>query len=463
MNNLRQQARLNPKNILNFAVVIILVMNFTFTYTYAAGLLGIPFLLFGLGMLGIFGLYMLINVDKLHELLRTPVIRWFLILFVAIPILSAVYAPFFSPRFIGYEVMKGALFLATLIYIRNAGAHSFARWVFVAWIISAAGIVVSYFYPGFFATSAALQEEARAGGAVYTGQLSIGSAHLGRAFGFYLQPNRASYALLLQTVIVTMFLFSNRTLLRYSILGITFGTILLTGSRGGLAVFFVVLSVILLQELVLGVRSKEGYRKSFFTGLSSYFVFFVIAVTAFLVLQNVGIFGQSGQTAVGRIVETIIGDDVFFDSSVQARLHAQQAYLSGIASSPLIGHGLASTVFDQARGGLLRSSHNGFLEPAYQFGVPVAVAMYGWLIFLATRRQSKQLRRVLLFDLSWSFVALIFTASMVTGGVFEWRIASSLLGFWVGAVYWGGFMVKQPEFPAAAPYRRGRRLGYRHG
>lgn len=443
--------RADPKSLISYAVVLLIIMNLTYTYTYAAGILGIPFLLFGLGMLVIFAGYILINADKLQELLRIPLVLGYLILFVVIPIFSVLYAPIFIPRFVGYQVMTGGLFLATIIYIRNEGVNSFAKLILFAWMVSVFGIVVSYFAPGFFANAAALRAEARAGGGFGTGELTIGSARLGRAFGFYLQPNRASYALLLQTVIVTTFLFHSRPFWRYLVLGVTFGTILLTGSRGGVVVFCVVLGVVLLNEMFLGVRGRGGQRKPFMTVIPSYIAFFLIALCAFFGLQQIGILGQSGETAIDRIVEMITGDDLLYDTSVQARLLAQQNYLSGIAESPIIGHGLVSSTYDrEVRGLMTHSSHNSFLEAAYEFGVPVALGMYVWMIVLATRRQSKQLRRAMLFDLSWCFCALIFAASLVTGGAFEWRLTPSIMAFWVGAVYFGNVAVASRAYPMPA-------------
>lgn len=431
----RHQKSLSPNRLMGFAAISIVFLNLTNLYTFVAGIAGISFQLTGAMMLFVLGGYTAMNFNVLLRLISIRPYLFFIILFFVIPLVSLVYAPYVNLRYVAYLLNFVFIFISASIWISKEGWQWFARLIFISWCVCVLGILLSYFVPDVFRSVALLQEGARGGGSIFR-DVEIAEARDARAFGFYMQCNRAAFITVVHLMMILPTLFYSRPLLRILTLAISLFAILLTGSRGGFLIFGFYLCCVLLSELKNGVVLR-GRITSGFVMVPRYAVLGVLALSLGVSAMMVSVESSKGVNAIGRIFDTLLGREVNIlqDVSVQARFAGHSAYVERIIERPLWGRGFMSTEWGMYYGLIPLMSHNNFLEVAYQYGLLVAIASYGLLLNLCLSRQSSQLTRVFHYDVSWIIFIILSIWTFASPTLFDFRVFPVLMAFWFGMLY----------------------------
>lgn len=424
-----------PLRILGWIAMAVVFLNLTNLYTLISGLTGLPFRFVGIAFIGILGLYVVSSIRDLKRVLSCKPFVAFLVLFTLIPAVSVFIAPITMLRFSGYNVLSALIFLTSVIWLMQNGWERFCKIILISWAVGVFFIVLSYFLPGFFAPIAEMQAIANQQDSVW-GQIRIAQEGQGRAFGLYMQSNRASLALALHLLILLPTFFHNRPIGRMVILGVTFFAVLLTGSRGGFIYVIAVTGLLFVFEMLRGVR-QGGHVVSGLSLLPRYFALGILAIGLFTLAALYGGQTRAEQSPVDRIMNSFFDDsvDLTADASVQARLYAQQVYIQKIAGRPVIGHGLGASDYERYMGTMPLSSHNMILETAYAYGIPVMLACYGLLFFLAKSPQSRKMRSYFRYDLSSMLVIFFVMASFASTSVFDYRIFPVVMAFWMTMLY----------------------------
>lgn len=423
------------RDIVRWLCIVAIVINFTFLFTFAAAFGGISFKATGLFSLFALGLYCAYNLETVKALLRVKQVWYILILYSFYPVLLAFITPVFPLRFIGYNILGLLLMLASAILFSNEGVKRFGKIMLFAWFLSAAGIMVSLLAPNIFKQVAAMQEEAKETSNILQ-ETRIATAEQSRAFGFYMQPNRAAYGTIIFAAILVVTYFQQRTVLRYLFLGATFFLVLLTGSRGGLLQCLVLVALVIGNEIVSGLRVR-GVRRSFLTVLPSLVLFAIVGLSGFFLVSYLTSDGVYGGGMLDRVFALFQGggEGFMYDGSVQARLYAQEVYLSRILDSPFIGHGLASNVFYQNHGGLPLSSHNAYFEYAFNHGMVAMILMWGGIFVIACGRKARSSVRLLHYNYPLILALILMSSSFVVGGALYARFFSVALGVWLSVQF----------------------------
>jgi len=314
-------------------------------------------------------------------------------------------------------LLRATLLLSAAVYVQVAGWNSVRKIGHAAIAVTVFGFVLALLYPGLFASATDMVD-------------AEGST--GRAFGFFLQPNRAAPSVVVILVLIL-------TDLRRHDLRASLGKILLvvglavaTGSRGGILLALVVATVWLWS-----LRRELGGINWGLKGLRAAMRWVALAAVAgVLVLAALGALGSfltsRNMTTVGdrltSLVQLASFESVTSDKSVAARLKAQRTYLGLIAEKPLLGHG-PNAVWDYlASSDLERYSHNTFLENAFENGIPHVVVICCALFMSFRQRHRRQVESLLHSNAISQLLALIAFESMIAGGVLQIRGLIVVLG-----------------------------------
>lgn len=433
---------------IHYFCIVTLVVNFSFLFTFAAALGAVSFKVTGLLSLLVLFVYCADNKQILFRFVSCWPVLYVIFFYSLLPWMLSFLTPIFPLRFIGYNLLGLLLLLSTAIFVGKEGVDKFGKVIFITWLITGLGLVLSVVSPGVFKGVAAMQEEVK--GTVHILQeTKIGTANQSRAFGFYMQPNRAAYALVLFAVILSCTYFRKLTYWRYFFLAVTLGLLLLTGSRGGLLQFAVLLFFIMGNEIISGIQSRAGVR-SFSSVVPALLLFGAVGVGGyFIVNQLTG--GGFEASMLDRVFNLFRGggQSVLYDGSVQHRLRAQEVYIDAIISSPFLGHGLAANIFHQNHGFLPLSSHNAFFEYAFNYGIPAALCLWLGLIVIGMSRSAVRVRQILHYNLPLLLALLLVVSSMVVGGAIYSRFYSVTLGMWLSLQY----LCRPPEPRPRIGYR----------
>lgn len=416
----------------------VILLNFTNLYTFFAGLTGISFRLMGMGFILIMLSYCIFNRRILEQVLKVPVISLFLIAFFLIPLISMVYTPIKELRYLGYIINSGLLFLISAIWTYKHGWYAYSRLIFFSWIVCICGVLLSYISPGVFREVAALQEELKGRDSLWV-DTRIAQADQMRAFGFYMQSNRAAHAIIMHLLVLCPFLFHRRPYWRLLVLLISFGCILLTGSRTGFVVVTGFSSLLFYYELRYGVFVKSRLS----SGISAVPKYVVLVLSSIIGLLLIGMVAKDGAEkaiagdAVSRIVDTLFSSDyaISEDVSVRSRILAQGAFLDGILERPIQGWGHAADEVHKFSGKLPLSSHNMYLDVAYQYGAPTAFVMYGLIIYCGFSIQSARALQFFRVNAAMIVAVVLCVYSFASNTCFDQRMFPSMFGFLMVVLY----------------------------
>lgn len=425
-------------SVLDTAAIAVVMLNFTNLYTFLSGLAGINFRIVGSVLIVLMAFYLLMNVRVLERILKRPQFIWFVLLYAIIPIVSIIYAPHREIRYVGYTVNFLMIFLVTTTWIYKCGWERFSKLVLASWFVCIVGIFLSYLAPGVFERVALLQESAAGRGGVWS-TVKVAQESAGRAFGFYMQSNRASQAVMLHVLILLPVYFHNRSLVRILMLSISFLAVLITGSRGGFVLMIGFSGLLFLYELKNGVRVSSQLRSGV-TAIPRYLFVGLLgvgAVFAAIMLAEQSGYADDGQIAALRIFETLFSGDGYLvnDGSVQARSQTQMVYINRILERPIFGRGHFSDEWGMYAGLVPLSAHNMYLDLAYQYGIPVMLASYGLLVYLAFSREAKRMTEY--FRVNFSVVAVVVFCiyAFVSNTIFDLRMFPAFMAFWLMMLY----------------------------
>ncbi len=433
----------SPKRLINYISIFVVFLNFTNTYLVISGITNLSFQHVSLFMMSILSFNTLLNINLLKRIvLRQKLFVIYLIAFCLIPAVGVFFSPFVMVRFFGYYILSGLIFLNVIIFIKKEGFTLFKKYIFYSYLVALGGLVVSYLIPGLFASIANMQAATLGTFGVW-GEVEVGQASHARAFGFYMQSNVAYTALLFHLYILLTTYFNRSFKGRLFLYISSFAAILITGSRGGFVMFFILVFLMLFSEFRNGCRNKSNNRVSFFSFIPGYIAAFMILLIAALGLT---IFGKKailgdGINAVQKISETFLSKasgGVSQDVSVIYRINAQAAYIGFMTSNPFrfaIGYGPGASDYYKYFGDLPNSSHNNYLEVAFKHGIFIALLMYGMLIFLALSKASKKFFFYHGYNISAIITICMLIQSFTINTLFNFRLFPVLMAFWLMSLY----------------------------
>ncbi len=431
------------KRLLNYISIFVVFLNFTNVYLFISGISGLAFQHVSILMMLMLVVNVCANLKTLHDLIITrKIFLLFVLIFCVFPMLGVYLSPYVMIRFVGYYVLSALIFINVILFIKKEGFSIFNRYLFYSYLITLFGIILSYVYPSIFYTISTMQVQAMGAYSVW-GEIQISEAQHARAFGFYMQPNKAYTAVLFHLYILVTTFFNKNLYGRLFLYISSFGAVLLTGSRGGFLMFFIFVILILFSEVIHGGRNKFNQKVNFVSFLPAYFFLFMILIVSSLALT---IFGKSsllgdGLNAVQKIIDTfsmVQTQGFLSDASIFYRIQAQAEYLNFIFQNPLniiIGNGVGASDYYKYVGDLSNSSHNNFLEVVFEHGLPLALSMYGFLIYLAFTRQSKHFLAYYGYNISSLIVTCMFIQSFTINTLFTFRLFPLLVGFWLMSLY----------------------------
>jgi hypothetical protein len=421
---------------LDYIAISVVFLNITNAYTLLSAMMGVSFSIVAVGMISVLGLNLCFNQQIIKRILRRRVYVTYLLLFFLVPALSTLTTPSSTIKHLGYVLLSALIFTNCSILIIKMGWQNMSRYILFSWMTGVAFIVISYFFPDFFERIAIMQHLASSETGSSVGEVKIAQAASGRAFGLYMQSNRACLAMGLHLLMLLPIYFHQRHSARMIILGVTFFAVLLTGSRGGFVYMGVISLLLVAFEMSNGVRVGGRVQRGI-TVVPKYILLMFLSVIALFSAEFYSGVNDVEISPVQRILESFFGDgvDLTDDQSVVARLDAQEMYLQKIAKSPLIGHGIGARAHEKIMGTLLVSSHNNILETAYNYGVILAFSTYGFFVYLACSKQSIKRRRDFKYDISWMLVIFIVISSFTINTLFDYRVFPMMMAFWMGMLY----------------------------
>ena len=250
----------------------------------------------------------------------------------------------------------------------------------------------------------------------------------GRAFGFYLQPNALAMGINLMYIgLILSYSNIKQMLVLYPIV---FISILITGSRTGVAVF-VITSSIFFWRLI-------KYRFTTFIKFGLIITLVAIILFSSIVPKIINsYYSDSSYTQLEERIEYILGINenpfkkISSDGSMQDRFEYQKKYIKMISQRPFFGYGFGvqHNYFDNNN--LIDSAHNTFLEIFFQGGI---IYFLFFLLFYLHYIKIGINARYKMYDqkikiATWSILALFFFYFFFSTTLLTERVLYVVIGF----------------------------------
>jgi len=266
-------------------------------------------------------------------------------------------------------------------------------------------------------------------------QLNI--RYQGRAYGFLMQPNLAAISLnllfviwfagLCNTKLFTMFLSSFGLLVFVS----------MTGSRVG---YVLAVAVVFLIFINKSIRVNKAFKilispKSIITFLLvlGCFQASIPLILSFLTVNlpkrvdNFDVIARIKAISNMELTETTSQGT----STIVERMEALKYYSSEVYEYPILGKGFGSTIILQAKGILGRSSHNQYLQIAFETGIFRLVFYLLLLVSIYIHPRREQIERLLHTNSYSQFLTVVILAGMVSNTVLDLRLLYCVLGCFI--------------------------------
>jgi O-antigen ligase len=272
------------------------------------------------------------------------------------------------------------LFSSAIIYFLVNGLQAVKRIFGLSILTSVVGGLLSILTPEIFlATIKAVN-----------GNLNLGN--LGRAFGFEIQANRLACNTSMMFIAWFALQKWNNNSIKLSLIAlIFFAFILLTGSRTGIVISF----VIIMLSMIFTLRDKTNLKKRF----RNYLILGILTLVVLFSLANY-IAIKNPDQAIAHRMNWFVGLLSFdhesrnviqesANTNTPTRLELQLGYLKMIFKQPW-GYGLNGDQFYLKSGKLTMTAHSEFLTTAFQFSIlyPFALLLV-MLNFMRTKKRKE--------------------------------------------------------------------------
>ncbi len=401
------------------AFEIVLLLNLTGLFSFVAIQVGIPIAAMSAGILIFLLFYLAVNYRHAWWFLqKKSVLAWLVFAFIW-PALTVVYAevPDFRANAVNFYLI--ALMLSTAIWLSKVGFHGARKVVVAAAIITVVGLVLSLVRNDYF------QAVAEAANARYS--------YLGRAFGFFLQPNMAAENLSFMYALLMPLVSSKSRTMMYVVTALFVSALLITGSRGGMIVGLSMVTYV----HILSSSAETGRFRSIRQKTAAVLVIGVALLLANQVATLVGESPSSSDTQAKSSLTDRIGGMSSLDieggglgRTAALRYTALVEHGQGITERPLFGYGIASSNNFSSSGRLAHASHNQYVQVAYDMGIPALI------LYLVLLYQLWQLARTRTFSHAFGCnPAMILFLAVSLSGLFSNTVLMSRVYFAVlGAV-----------------------------
>jgi hypothetical protein len=416
----------------DIAFAIVLLLNLTGLFRFIAPQVGVDIGTVSIALLIVQVGYLALNHPVTIDLLRKPFVWLWLTLVVLWPFVTGLYAPEFHVRDYGLQAYYATLLLASAVFVARVRWQNMRMLIGASIAVTLVGLLLSLLAPGYFADVNAML---RGNEVEYIQD---------RAFGFFMQPNRAAYGVIL---LFTLW-FSDWRAKDWRRQLVTFLVMLagvgLTTSRAGIAIGVGLIAVILWSRESIG-----GSRRSFSERQLSFYKAMITYVTIILLGFGAAVWGDSllSNTASGGLNDKLFFwtnvdsvADVEEDGSMQSRLRAQENYLQLVKRRPLRGYGLGSISSYRDLGVLTKSSHNLFVERAFEFGA-LYILLLGIALYktYAHEQKIRFVKRVGL-DIPLILGLFVLVTGMTTNALLDIRYFYCIVGFVIGGLVYPGIV-----------------------
>ncbi len=398
---------------------IVLFLNATSLFRFVAPQLGVSIGLVSIALLLFTLFYLMVKLRyTLPVFLRSGMGGWLLVLLVW-PLLTVVYGPAAQPRELGLLFYYFTLFLGTVVYAAANGVPALRRLFALSLVVSLAGMALSMLLPSYFESVAALGE-AR-------------THYQGRAFGFFMQPNRLAQSVLLLFIgWFALWRWKNTVLEVLLILGFL-GAMFVTGSRTAIGLAGIT------AALIIGYSWRAQILRARY----------VLRITLLVLCVAVGVagarlylstlddghgFGLFKRMDTMLSLEFLDRQELVEDKSVQERIETQRVYLALIREKPVLGYGFGADVAMQEDGPIFLSAHSRALTSAMEYGVVYPLAFVLLLVSLYFRHGRRTAHEMFGTNTVTQFVTVLLIMFVMSGGILDFRAFYVVLGLVYAAV-----------------------------
>lgn len=402
---------------------VVLLLNLTGLFSFIAPLFGVNIAIVSLVLLALNCFYLTVNYKVALRVFRKKHILYWFIFLVCWPLLATTYAQVKNFRELVLQMYYFTLLFATAIYLLRNGFKAFHRLVTVAVAVTIFGLILSLFMEDFFQSVASITYN----------DLEYG----GRAYGFFMQPNQAARNFILLFIAWFAGLRKTKTHIVFlSLLGLLV-LVSLTGSRGGFVVAFAAVFLIFINK---SIRVRKPFKILI---LPKYIITLLLVLGCFLACiplvlnflsanlpKQVSSFDVTDRIkAISQM--KLAEEDSKGRSTIAGRLEVFERYLAMIYEHPILGNGFGSTTIFQDEGILGRSSHNQYLEIAFETGVFRLVFYLFLLVAIHIDPRRKRIEQSLHTNSYVQFLTVVVLAGMVSNTVLDSRVLYCVLGCFI--------------------------------
>lgn len=365
-------------NPLDSIIAICIVFWTSSAIYFISAHLGITYAQIGGGGVIIFGIYCIVNIPFLLSIKRRSLLFWLLFLTGIYPAFTILYSSYVFPREIVLQVLYIEIMLSTLILVYRYSPCIMGRLSFWILCVTLLGGYLSLFSPEYFSVMKEVDMQKKGQALYYENIFIVDGA---RMYGFQLQSNMFAATAILFNII---FIFLRRGnsfdfFIKVIMTIATGGTVILSGSRGGLLIYLLAFLLIFFYYIRTGERLTNGVIVKF-SNFALYSIFIIIPLFPIL---SILIQHQSGLNTTKQI-NSVERFNIFAsktlateDSSIVGRVGLFNKYLGFTISKPF-GRGW-KMVNDYVSKSGDWGPHNQYLLFTYEYGVQY---LFIWLIFL---------------------------------------------------------------------------------
>lgn len=407
---------------INKLFFIVLILNATSLFAFLAPQFGVTIGTISLVLLALNVYYLIVKIRYFVPLfLRGGMGGWLFVL-VLWPLCTVVYAPSFNIREIGLTLYYFSLFFGTVVYTVANGLPAIHRVMSISLIISVVGMALSMLMLDYFEAVALL---------------AAGSTEFEeRPFGFFMQPNILAQGLGILFIGWFSLLQRKNGLSEVVAILAFLLVMLLTGSRLGILIAVITVTVSLAYSWRKRLRSKRYLLKICL--LTICLAGGVIGTRHYLSIVGNSV-NRREYDLIDRM-ETMLSfklskdGSLKNDASIKKRFATQAIYVSLINEKPLLGHGFGSDTYYLENGSISLSAHSDALTHAMEYGVLYVFVFALLMLQLYWQRNRRGVERVFQTNSISQFVAVVMFL-FVVGSFLNLRTFYVVFGMFFAAVY----------------------------